>query len=239
METMIEFTIDGLGVEAEEGSTILPVALENGFEIPHLCYHDEVTPYGACRLCLVEVERGGRRRLTASCTYPVLEGIQVFTNTEKIHRARRVIIELLLARCPDREALQELASQMGIEQPRFEVRQEECILCGLCERVCREVVGADAISFFSRGYKRDMGPPFRDPKACIACGACVYVCPVDCIKMEETEEERTIIRWERTLPMKKCTVCGRSFAPWYQLEYIKERAKLPKDFLNICPDCRG
>ena len=238
MKTMIEFTIDGVGVEAEEGSTILPVAMENGFEIPHLCYHEEVSPYGACRLCLVEVERGGRRRLTASCTYPVMEGIQVLTDTEKVQRARRMIVELLVARCPDRVVLQELASQMGIEKPRFELRQEECILCGLCERVCREVVGADAISFFSRGYNRDMGPPFRDPKACIACGACVYVCPVDCIKMEETEEERTIVRWERTLPMKKCMVCERSFAPWYQLEYIKERAKLPKDFLDICPDCR-
>ncbi len=236
---MIEFTIDGVGVEAGEGSNVLPVALENGFEIPHLCYHDEVSPYGACRLCLVEVERGGRRRLTASCTYPVLEGIQVFTDTEEVQRARRMIMELLLARCPDREALQELGSQMGIEKPRFELREEECILCGLCERVCREVVGANAISFFSRGYKRDMGPPFRDPKACIACGACVYVCPVDCIKMEETEKERTIVRWERTLPMKKCKTCGQSFAPWYQLEYIKEKVRLPKDFLDVCPDCRG
>jgi bidirectional [NiFe] hydrogenase diaphorase subunit len=236
---MIEFTIDGVRVEAEEGSTVLPVALEHGFDIPHLCYHDEVSPYGACRLCLVEVEKGGRKRLTASCTYPVQEGIKVFTDTEKVRRARRMIIELLLTRCPDREALQELASQMGIEKPRFELRDKVCILCGLCERVCREVVGANAISFFSRGYKRGMGPPFRDPKACIACGACVYVCPVDCIKMEETGEERTIVRWERTLPMKKCTVCGRSFAPWYQLEVIKEKAKLPKDFLNVCPDCRG
>ena len=236
---MIEFTINGVGVEAEEGTMILPVALENGFEIPHLCYHDEVKPYGACRLCLVEVERGGRRRLTASCTYPVMAGIKVLTDTEKVQRARRVIAELLLTRCPDREVLQELASQMGIDKPRFELGQEECILCGLCERVCREVVGADAISFFSRGYKREMGPPFRDSKACIACGACVYVCPVDCIKMEETDEERTIVRWERTLPMRKCTVCDRSFAPWYQLEVIKERAKLPKDFLDVCPDCRG
>ena len=236
---MIEFTIDGVGVEAEERSTILPVALENGFEIPHLCYHEEVSPYGACRLCLVEVERGGRRRLTASCTYPVQEGSQVFTNTEKVQRARRMIVELLLARCPDMVELQELAFQMGVERLRFELQQEECILCGLCERVCREVVGANAISFSSRGYKRDMGPPFRDPKTCIACGACVYVCPVDCIKMEETDEERTIVRWERTLPMKKCKVCDRSFAPWYQLEYIKDRAKLSRDFLDICPDCRG
>jgi NADH dehydrogenase/NADH:ubiquinone oxidoreductase subunit G len=236
---MIEFTIDGVPVEADEGTTILPVALENGFEIPHLCYHDEVKPYGACRLCLVEVERGGRRRLTASCTYPVLEGIKVFTDTEKVRRARRVIAELLLARCPDRKILQELASQMGVDKPRFELSQEECILCGLCERVCSEVVGANAISFFSRGYKREMGPPFRDPQACIACGACVYVCPVDCIKMEETEEERTILRWERSLPMKKCKACGRSFAPWYQLEYIKQRATIPKGFLDICPDCRG
>jgi heterodisulfide reductase subunit A len=135
---MIEFTINGVTIEAEEGSNVLPVALENGFEIPHLCYHDEVSPYGACRLCLVEVKRGDRRRITASCTYPVQEGIQVFTDTEKVQRGRRMMVELMLARCPDRVVLQELASQMGIEKPRFELRQEECILCGLCARVCRE-----------------------------------------------------------------------------------------------------
>ncbi len=130
---MIEFTIDGVGVEGEEGSTVLPVALENGFDIPHLCYHDEVKPYGACRLCLVEVEKGGRRRLTASCTYPVLEGIQVFTSTEEVQRARRVIIELLLTRCPDREALQELASQMGVEKPPDKIVQgEEKMLYRYC-----------------------------------------------------------------------------------------------------------
>ena len=80
---LVRFQIDGLEVEAEKGQMLLPVALEYGFEIPHLCYHEAVSPYGACRLCLVEVTKGGRTRMTTSCNYPVDNGIEVATSTEK------------------------------------------------------------------------------------------------------------------------------------------------------------
>ena len=81
---MIPFTIDGQPVEGKEGGNVLEVALDAGIDIPHLCYHESVKPYGACRLCLVEVVRRGRSRMTTSCTYPVMEGIEVFTRTEKV-----------------------------------------------------------------------------------------------------------------------------------------------------------
>jgi bidirectional [NiFe] hydrogenase diaphorase subunit len=237
---MITFTIDGIEVQGEQGRNVLEVALDNGFDIPHLCYHEAVKPYGACRLCLVEVTKGGRTRLTTSCTYPVMEGISVQTRTEKVMRARRMVIELLLARSPDVPVLKDLAEEYSVGRPRFSVDHDDCILCGLCERVCREVVGADAITFLGRGSNRKVGPPLEiNPKTCIACGACVYVCPTNCIKLEETETERTIVRWGRTLPMKTCKVCGRGFAPWFQLDYFGKITKgIPKDFWDTCPDCR-
>src|SRR5512136_1273598 len=147
---MILFKIDGQPVEAPEGVNLLEAALDAGIEIPHLCYNESVKPYGACRLCLVEVSRKGRSRMTTSCTYPVLEGIEVFTQTEKVLRARRIILELILAMCPGDALIQEMAQKMGIRDVRFKKEEKDCILCGLCARVCDEVVGAHAIQFASR-----------------------------------------------------------------------------------------
>jgi NADH dehydrogenase/NADH:ubiquinone oxidoreductase subunit G len=232
--------IDGKRVEGEEERSVLEVALDAGIEIPHLCHNEAVKPYGACRLCLVEVSRRGRSRMTTSCTYPVLEGIEVFTQTEKVLRARRMILELILAMCPGDALIQEMAREMGIQEVRFKKEEKDCILCGLCARVCDEVVGAHAIQFASRGDRREMIPPFAgEAMSCIACGACVVVCPVDVIGMKEERDERTILRWKRTLKMKKCRICGNTFAPVFQLEKFRENAKLPKDFFDVCYTCRS
>lgn len=238
---MVRFRIDGREVEAEKGRMLLPVALDNGISIPHLCYHEAVSPYGACRLCLVQVTKNGRKRMTTSCNYPIEGGIEVATNTEDILRARRMILELLLARAPQAERIRDLAEEAGVKGTRFRVIKEAdgCILCGLCERVCREVVGVNAISFVSRGDKREVAPPFWDPISCIACGACVYICPTDCIRMEESADERIIVRWKRKLKLQRCEICGRPFAPIYQLNWIREKADLPMESLNLCPVCRG
>jgi bidirectional [NiFe] hydrogenase diaphorase subunit len=237
---MIPFMIDGQSVEGKEGGNVLEVALDAGFDIPHLCYNESVKPYGACRLCLVEVSRRGRTRLTTACTYPILEGIEVLTLTDKVLRARRMIIELILAMCPGDQKIQEMARKMGVDEVHFKKEDKDCILCGVCARVCDEVVGAHAIQFASRGDRREMTPPFGgEAQSCIACGACVIACPVDVIKMKEDGDERTIIRWKRTLKMKKCKICGNSFAPWFQLEKFREKAKLPKDFYDVCYTCRS
>jgi bidirectional [NiFe] hydrogenase diaphorase subunit len=237
---MIPFMIDGQAVEGREDRNILEVALDAGIEIPHLCYNESVKSYGACRLCLVEVVQKRRSRMTTSCTYPVIEGIEVFTKTEKVQRARKMIIELILARCPGDKLIQDMAKELGVRQVRFKQEDKDCILCGLCGRICEEVVGANAIQFAFRGDRREMIPPFGgEAMNCIACGACVVVCPVDVIKMKEEGDERTIIRWKRTLKMKQCKVCGNYFAPLFQLEKFKEKAKLPKDFFDVCYTCRS
>jgi bidirectional [NiFe] hydrogenase diaphorase subunit len=175
---MVDIIIDGVKFQAEEGSTILEVAKFYGINIPSLCYYDELSAYGACRLCTVEVEDRGRTRLVASCLYPVREGIKVKTHSERVIKGRKLILELLLARCPNSKTLQDLASQIGLEQVRFKMENEDCILCGLCVRMCAEQMGSGAIGFAGRGQKREVVTPFRTgSEICRNCGACMYICP--------------------------------------------------------------
>jgi len=176
---MISLAINGTKVRAEEGSTILEIARFYGIDIPTLCYHDELTPYGACRLCMVEVDDGKRTRLETSCLHPVKEGIVVRTHTKRLIEGRRLILELLLARCPNSKTLQDLACKMGLEQVRFQIKNENCILCGLCVRMCAEQMGSGAIGFVGRGQDREVATPFRmASEICRNCGACMYICPV-------------------------------------------------------------
>src|SRR4030043_1821823 len=114
---MITLNIDGRAFKAEEGQTILQVARENGIDIPTLCHHEAIEPYGACRLCIVEITRGRRTRIVTSCLYPVEEGLKVQTNSLRVMQNRKMLVELLLARCSKNKVIRELASQFGIEQP--------------------------------------------------------------------------------------------------------------------------
>ena len=176
---MVILTMNGVRVQAEEGSTLLEVARFYGIDIPTLCYHDELTPYGACRLCMVEVDDGRRTRLVASCLYLVREGIKVKTHTERVMKGRKLILELLIARCPNSKTLQDLASKMGLDKVRFKMENKDCILCGLCVRMCAEQMGSGAIGFVGRGQKREVVTPFREAsEICRNCGACMYICPV-------------------------------------------------------------
>jgi bidirectional [NiFe] hydrogenase diaphorase subunit len=238
MSDMITFKADGAEVQGKKGASLLETLLREGFEIPNLCHHEAVGAYGACRLCLVEIKRHGRARIATSCNYPVMEGIEVATAGEKILRLRRTILELHLAHTPKSEPLRRYAAHHGVHETRFKSADpgNDCILCGLCERVCAEVVGVNAISFNRRGGARKLGPPFVEiSEECIACGACVYVCPVGCIKLEQTSTHRTIDRWGRTAPLEKSEKSGVFFAPAAQLEYFRRLVGLPKDFYKLAP----
>ncbi len=183
---MIRFTIDGQELEATEGQTILEVARRAGIPIPTLCYHPALEPYGACRLCTVEVRWGRRVALETACTYPVRDGIEVSTASDSVIAARRMILELMLARCPNVQVIQDLAREYGMVRSRFDSEDpdENCILCGLCVRVCNELVGTGAINFSDRGIGREVGPPFmQKTRDCIGCGACALVCPTGAIQI--------------------------------------------------------
>ncbi len=186
---MVTLTIDGQRLTVEEGTTILTAAKQLGIEIPTLCYHEAIPPYGACRVCLVEARLDGRSKLVASCTAPAEEGTVVTTSTARVLQARHITTELLLARCPEAPKVRELADEMGIVEPRFESEHEDCILCGLCARACAAVVGRSVVNFVGRGADRKVTIPFDEPsEACIACGACALVCPTSAIQLEGADE---------------------------------------------------
>jgi len=171
--------------------TLLEAARSAGIDIPTLCYHPELRPYGACRLCTVEVRQKGRVRLQASCAMPAENGLEVKTASERVLKGRRMIIELLIARAPNEPVLRELATRFGAREGRLAPKNEKCILCGQCVAVCADVVGAAAIGFAGRGVARRVTTPFEAPSlTCVACGACTFVCPTGAIDMERTTLER-------------------------------------------------
>jgi bidirectional [NiFe] hydrogenase diaphorase subunit len=190
---MITLTINGLEVKVEKGTTILEAAKFLGFPIPTLCYMEGLSPYGACRLCVVEIGEAPRSRLVTSCTYPVEEGLKVRTASTRVLKARRMILELLLASCPQSKVIQDLASEYNIRQQRFKQEYEDCILCGLCVRMCSEQMMAKAIGFRGRGEDRSIGTPFDiKSETCRLCGGCIYVCPACQLRCTYNQPEKAI-----------------------------------------------
>ena len=190
---MITLRINGAEVSVEEGMTLLEAAQFLGFPIPTLCHMEGLTPYGACRLCVVEIGEGPRAKLVSSCTYPAEEGLQVRTASSRVMQARKMILELLLASCPQSKTIQDLASAYEVRQQRFRQEHEDCILCGRCVRMCEEQMMANAIGFRSRGEKRSIGTPFdKNSDVCRQCGGCIYVCPACQLRCTYTTPEQAI-----------------------------------------------
>jgi len=205
-------TIDGKPFDAQVGETILEVARRGGIWIPTLCHHAALEPYASCRLCVVEIDRGGWWQVVTSCNYPIRHDLTVRVNSERAVRARRGVMELLLARSPDNPQLRELATKMGIDgtpYPHVTEPQRDCILCGLCVRVCSEKIGASAIAPVGRGIERSVAPPFRiASEDCIGCGACAAVCPVGTIVVRVHEDEVEISPFKSRAKFKRCAECG-------------------------------
>ena len=238
----VKFRIMGREYDGAYGDGMLDTIRRYGYEVPSLCHHEAVPAYGACRLCLVDVvDKRGRHRITTSCNYPVQDGIDVLLDTPEVLKHRRVIMEMLLAMVPRSRELREMAAGMGIEDTRLDKDEKgECILCGLCERVCTSIVGANAIGMTGRGNGKGMGTPYAEATdACIACGACVWVCPVKCIGLTEKDGRRTIERWKRTLPLAVCEKSGREFTPKYLLEHFAKRlGGFPESVFKKAPQYR-
>ncbi|MCP4755316.1 MAG: 2Fe-2S iron-sulfur cluster binding domain-containing protein [Proteobacteria bacterium] len=237
MAEQVTVIIDGREISALVGSTILEAALDANIHIPHLCHNDEINPYGACRLCMVEITDGSRTRLVASCIYQVDDGLKLETVTARVLNVRKLVVELMMASNPHHRVIKKLAAELGIEQTRFESERRGCILCAQCVRTCREVVGVSAIGFKGRGCTREVAAPFdAPPPDCIACGSCAYICPVEIIPMKEENGIRTI--WKTDFPMQKCSKCGRDIAPVKQLEYFRKIVNLADEHFDNCIHCR-
>jgi bidirectional [NiFe] hydrogenase diaphorase subunit len=175
--------IDGSEVRAGVGMTILEAARQAGIMIPTLCHHQKLEPYGACRICTVEAEIGGRVKLVASCLYPVEPGLVVRTRSKKIDKTRKMILELLLAHAPDSIELQDLAKEYGADRDRFEKEASFCIHCGLCVRYCAEVKKKNAVGFIDRGTRREISfVPAIASKECWNCKECFPLCPTSALR---------------------------------------------------------
>jgi NADH dehydrogenase/NADH:ubiquinone oxidoreductase subunit G len=175
--------IDGREVKAREGMTILEAAQSAGVFIPTLCHHEKLEPYGACRICTVEVEARGRTNLVAACLYPVEENLVVRTRSEKVDKIRKMLLELVLAHAPEAGVLQDLAQEYGANKAHFEKEHSFCILCGLCVRYCAEVKKKNAIGFVDRGTRREISfIPEIASRECWNCKECFPLCPTEALQ---------------------------------------------------------
>ncbi|MHB8158770.1 MAG: NADH-dependent [FeFe] hydrogenase, group A6 [Desulfocucumaceae bacterium] len=213
----VKLSIDDREVSVSKGTTLLEAARSIGIEVPSLCYLKGINEAGVCRVCLVEVESGGRRSLQASCVYPSSDGLKVYTNSPRARRARKRVVELMLSD-HDRDCtncarnlnceLQRLADEMGIRKLRvtgashsypvtrknsFIVRDyNKCIKCRRCESVCREVQGVNVYSPQNRGFDAVIAPAFMKDLGevdCISCGQCLMACPTGSLTEREFTDE--------------------------------------------------
>ncbi len=193
----ISVKIDGKEIMVEKGTTILEAASKIGIHIPTLCFYKFLEPAGKCGVCTVEIKVGDKKKMAMACKYEINENMEIFTDSEKVRKNRKTILEMLIAKCPDIEPIKKLAAKYGVTDTRFPKQFKDCILCGLCADVCNNLVKAHAITMKSKSDKE--GPPFEvDTSKCILCGACAYVCPTGCIKVED-ERGRSLVFSEMTL----------------------------------------
>ena len=228
----MKVTINGIVCKAEKGQTVLQVAKDNGIHIPTLCHLPELTPWGSCRVCLVEIE--GMKTLVASCTHPATEDMVVLTNSEQVLNARRFVVDLLLSDHPldcmtcekaGNCTLQNLAYDLGLTGSSMEGEQHhypvdnsnpfivrdynKCILCQRCVRACAEISEINAITMSNRGFDTKVttadDSSLQDSN-CVFCGHCIQVCPVGALT--EKKAHGLGRAWETTKARTTCPYCG-------------------------------
>ena len=229
---IIHLTIDDQLIEIPRGYTLLQAARERGIAIPTLCYLETLAPYAACRLCLVELvsARGqrspsGNSKLVASCAYPCEDGLVVRTNSPMVLDARHTVVELLMSTAGHLPVVQALAREHGVQSPYVTLEPNDCILCGLCVRACKEIVGVGAISLTQRGMAREVSTPFQISSAdCIECATCALVCPTGAIRVEQfTRPARTMHTWASAYARRACRLC----------EYEPPGPPFPQDYHEL------
>ena len=243
---MTTLTVDGRKVTVADDAYLLDAAREAGVDVPTLCQFDGLEPWGGCRLCVVDIWQEGWDddwfKMVTACNHPVKEGLRVFTHSERVLETRRVVLDLLLARCPETPLIRRLAVEHGIEETSYVPNPEptDCILCGLCTRVC-DHIGVSAISTADRGAGQEIAPPFHEPpEACIGCLACAEICPTDFIPFRTSTATRSI--WDREFDMLRCQDCGRAHITKAQAEHHTahraEATGVPQDWFRYCDSCK-
>ena len=233
---MVSLTINGKVVQAEEGEFLLSVIKRMGIEIPALCHHEAVEPYGGCRLCTVEITKedwDGWKNYVTACLYPVAQDLIVNTHSDKVIELRKSLMDLFLARNPETPLIQQMAAEYGLTKTSFEEVPEpnDCILCNICVRVCDEM-GFAAISSVNRGHGKEIAPPLdQPPPDCTGCLACAQSCPTDYIKYKDEGTKRTI--WNKEFEL---LTCGKTGVPTITKEfadYLVKHRDIPEDYFKV------
>lgn len=237
---MLHLTINGKVVKAEQGEMLLTVIRREGIEIPALCHHKAVEPFGACRLCTVEItkeEWNGWKNYVTSCLYPVESNLIVNTHSPTVIELRKTLIDLQLARCPNSSEIRQLAEDYGITKTTYEEIPDgdDCILCGLCTRICDQM-GFAAISTVDRGHGKRVAPPFDEaPPDCVGCLSCALNCPTNVIKFTDENNVRTI--WNKEFELISCSRCGKKTITKEFAKALSESRNIPMSYFEICDEC--
>jgi len=219
---------------------LLDVLRREGIDVPALCDHQSVEPFGACRLCTVEItkeEWQGWKNYVTSCLYPVADGLIVQTDSEQVIELRKTLLDLQLARHPNTPLIQDMAAKYGVLKTSFEevAEGDDCILCALCTRICDQM-GFAAISTVGRGHGKRVAPPLDEPPPdCIGCLACAQCCPTNYIKFTDNGTSRVI--WDKTFTMIQCSKCGKPILTTAFADSLAETRDIPREYFDVCDDC--
>lgn len=237
---MVNLTVNGRVVQANEGEMLLAVLRREGINVPAMCEHQAVEPFGACRLCTVEITKSewkGWKNYVTSCLYPVADGLIVQTDSEPVIELRKTLLDLQLARHPNTPLIQQMAAEYGVLHTSYEEVPEgdDCILCGLCTRIC-DRMGFAAISTVGRGHGKRVAPPLDEPPPdCIGCLACAQTCPTSFIKYIDDGRRREI--WGKKFEMIACKRCGKPTLTKDFARNLADSRSIPYEYFEVCDDC--
>ena len=236
MSEMLTITIDGVECTCEKGEYLYDVARRNNIWIPVLCRSDAFDDHRACcRICIVEVEERGRRKVVTACVYPIEHECTVYTKSEKIVEERAVIMALLSHRAPASERMAEMDKFMGAAgfDRLVSIDNEKCILCGLCVQACNSL-GTGAISTVLRGTEKKVDTPYGNPSTfCVGCLSCANVCPTGAIEYTQDDKTRTI--WNRAFDLLFCEQCGNLMGT---PESVRHAVGAEGEAPTVCDTCR-
>ncbi len=223
----VHLTIDDREVDAPKGAMILDVARGMGIDVPSLCAHPALEPFGACRLCVVEIQKPGwddwYKQLVTSCLYPVEEGLKVWTDSDEVRQNRSVVLDLQMARVPESDYIKQLAADYGVTETSYTPRDTDdtCIMCTICVRAC-EAIGRSAIATLSRGPDKYVDVPNKD--ACIGCLVCAKLCPTDAIPFVENDNGKRRI-WDKEFDLVTDERTGEVLGTPEYLSHVQKRAE--------------